>query len=79
MLMVEDMLVDSFSDGALHVKTLITPSSKVYYLVTVGYFSNGVWVNQSFTILESELSKLLCLLRRALLFPKKSYAQLGSK
>jgi len=77
--MSEDRLVSSISEGAFRVKTFVTESSKVYYVVTVGYFSNGCWVDQRFTILDNEVSSLMCLLRRALLFPKKSYEQINEK
>ena len=73
----DDLLVDSRSDGSLQIKTFVTLSSKVYYVVTVGYFASGKWVNQRFTILDSEVPSLMCLFRGALLFPKKSYAQLS--
>jgi len=69
----DDVLVDSRSDGGIHVRTFVTPSSKVYYVVKVGYVSGGKWCNQRFTILENEVPALMCLLRQALLFPKLGY------
>jgi hypothetical protein len=74
--MSDDVLVNSISDGSIRVKTFITASSKVYYVVTVSYLDTGQWVNQTFTVLDNEVASLMCLLRRALLFPKKAYAEL---
>ena len=74
--MGEDRLMNSFSDGLMTIKTFVTPASKVYYVVHIGYLSSGKWKNQTFTVLDGEVVTLMTLLRRALLFPKKAYAEL---
>jgi len=71
-----DLPIDSLSEGLFHVKTFITPSSKVYYVVSFGYFNNGKYQNQRFVVLDSEVIPLMCLLRRALLMSKRSCAEL---
>jgi hypothetical protein len=78
--MNDDRLMNSFSDGLMQVKTYITPASKVYYVVHINYYVNsGIWKNQTFTMLDGEVTTLMSLLRRALLFSKKSYVQLNNQ
>lgn len=74
---LKDVLVNSCSDGSLHVKTFVTPKNKVYYVVNVGYFDMRLkeWKNQMFTIVDGEVAALMSLFRSSLLFPKKSYSE----
>lgn len=75
---VKNRLVNSIRDGCIAVDTWVNPNNKVFYIVHVGYKDpmSSKWINQKVSILDNDIPNLMCQLRKARLFPKKSYEQL---
>jgi hypothetical protein len=73
--MISDTLINSFSDGNIFVDVYSNKNNRIYFCVHIGYkrSSSDKWKNQRITLVESDIPKIMGLLRLAVIMPNNSY------
>lgn len=77
---LKNKLVNTERNGCIAVDTYVSPNSKVFYVLKVGYMDNkGKWINHKLTLLDPDLTTVMCLLRKSSLYPVKSYNKINNE